>query len=132
MSATDGAMPTVCRAGPAPASTEKSGIGHWAERHPSAGGYLGLTLPVASFSGSVPKPLSHHTTSTIVGGKTMFAHSHRRALARAIVLTLSTAPLATFAAEPTVLDTVEVTTSKVPVSLRDTAASVSVVSGEEL
>ena len=56
----------------------------------------------------------------------------RRALPRAILLVLAGAPLLAAAGESTVLDTVEVTSSKIPQSLRDSAAAVSVVSGDEL
>ena len=48
------------------------------------------------------------------------------------VFLLSSAASAASATDPVTLDRIEVTTSKIPVAVRDTAASVTVVSGDEL
>ena len=54
-----------------------------------------------------------------------------RPLSRAILLVLC-APLFAHAAEPQTLEKVQVTTSKIPLSLRDGTASVSVVDADDL
>ena len=64
-----------------------------------------------------------------MNGPTVFRGS---TLAAAICLALTQLPLLASAAEPTTLDTVEVTTSKLPIALRDVAANVAIVTGDEL
>ncbi len=55
------------------------------------------------------------------------------ALSRAVFVALITgAPALAMAADPVTLDTVEITSSKLPVPLRESAASVAVISGDEL
>src|SRR5512140_429279 len=49
-----------------------------------------------------------------------------------LLLLLSPSVPAAEATDPITLEPVEVTTSKIPVALRDTAASITVVSGDEL
>ncbi len=59
--------------------------------------------------------------------------THRRAsLALAVAFVLCSAPALASKPESSTLDTIEVTSSKLPLALRDSASSVSVVSGDEL
>ncbi|MEO6075310.1 MAG: TonB-dependent receptor plug domain-containing protein, partial [Dokdonella sp.] len=53
-------------------------------------------------------------------------------LAAAIAMALVSLASVAIAAEATTLDTIEVTTSKLPIALRDVAANVAIVTGEEL
>lgn len=58
--------------------------------------------------------------------------NRRAVLACAVLAALCSAPLFAADAAPDRLDTIEVTSTKLPLALRDSAASVSVVSGDEL